>query len=143
MSFSDSTTPSDDANLKGRLSDVLRAFPEIKAAYLFGSHASGTAHSNSDTDIAVVTRHRLGRIKLDILYALAEAGLEQIDLAVLDNDDIVMRHEAVRQNRLLYARPEFDHGAYFSTTIRQYEDFEPYLALQRRAYKRRLEHGSS
>jgi hypothetical protein len=60
----------------------------------------------------------------------------------LDIRDIVVRFEAVRQNRLIYCAEGFDVGSFFSLTIRQYFDFLPYLKIQREAYKQRiLQHG--
>lgn len=46
--------------------------------------------------------------KLDILAELAQAGFCNVDLAPLDTDDIVLKHEAVRQNRLVYQTDDFD-----------------------------------
>ena len=70
-------------------------------------------------------------------------GLDNVDLVTLDADDVVLRFEAVRPNRLLYARPEFDHGAFFSKVIREYFDLLPFLERQREAYKKRLGHGKA
>ncbi len=38
-------------------------------------------------------------------------------------DDIVLKHEAVRRNRLVYQTDDFDQGAYFSRVVRQFLDF--------------------
>jgi hypothetical protein len=60
-----------------------------------------------------------------------------VDLAILDGADVVLRFEAVRPNRLVYARKGFDHGAY-SRAVREYFDLLPILAIQGEALKRRL-----
>jgi len=44
---------------------------------------------------------------------------------------------------MLYARPDFQRGTYFSRVVREYWDFEPYLRVQRAALKRRLQRGAS
>jgi len=49
-----------------------------------------------------------------------------------------LQYEAVRQNMLVYARPEFDRGSTYSKIVRQYLDFYPYLLIQRQAYKKRI-----
>jgi uncharacterized protein len=122
-----------------KLEGIFTRYPEIKAAYLFGSQASGQTHSESDLDIALFPRlSTLRERKLDLLTDLAAAGFDDVDLVIIDTDDIVLRFEAVHQNRLLYAVPEFDHASNFSIIIRQYFDFLPYLDVQREAYKRRL-----
>jgi len=56
----------------------------------------------------------------------------------LDEDDLVLAYEAVRPNRLIYAAPGFERGATYSRIVRKYLDFQPYLRVQREAYKRRI-----
>ncbi len=126
-----------DERLKTCLRRVLNRFPEVRAAYLFGSYAEGRAHADSDLDLALVVTRPLGTKKLDILAALVCEGLDNVDLVTLDTDDVVLRFEAVRPNRLVYARDDFDHGSYYSRTVRQYLDFLPVLEVQRAARKRR------
>jgi predicted nucleotidyltransferase len=122
-----------------RLAAVFSKYPDIQAVYLFGSAAAGTTHRESDLDLAVVPRNpKLGRKKLDILTDLARAGFDNVDLVFLDTDDIVLKYEAVRQNRLVYQAEDFDPGAMYSKIVRQYLDFQPYLDVQRAAYKRRI-----
>jgi uncharacterized protein len=53
--------------------------PALQAVYRFGSQAQGTAHSESDVDLAVLARNRL---ELGLL-----GGLQQ-DLAVILNRDV-------------------------------------------------------
>jgi predicted nucleotidyltransferase len=124
-----------------RLARVFTGFPEVEAVYLFGSWAKGSADRESDLDLALVTSQPLGSKKLDILTALTAEGIDNVDLATLDTDDVVLRFEAVSPNRLVYARAGFDHGSYYSRVIREYFDFLPYLERQRAAMKRRLTGG--
>jgi uncharacterized protein len=125
-----------------KLRGIFAKYPEIMAAYLFGSQASGQTHHESDLDIALFPRlPTLREQKLDLLKDLAGEGFDTVDLVILDTDDIVLRFEAVHQNRLLYAAPEFDHASTFSKIIRQYFDFLPYLEVQRLAYKNRILNG--
>jgi predicted nucleotidyltransferase len=123
------------------IAKVLAGFPDVEAAYLFGSWAKGTAGRDSDLDLALVTRRPLGSEKIDILAALTAEGVDNVDLVTLDTDDVVLRFEAVSPNRLVYARADFDHGSYYSRVIREYFDFQPYLDRQRDAMKRRLAGG--
>ena len=61
-----------------------------------------------------------------------------VDLVFLNDQDLVLQYEAVRQNRLVYAREDFDRGATYSKIMRKYLDLEPYLRAQCAAYKRRI-----
>lgn len=125
------------------LPEIFKKYPDIQAVYLFGSVASGKANSQSDIDLAIHPRNSSLRTKkLDILADLTQYGFNNVDIVFLDIRDIVIRFEAVRQNRLIYCAQDFDAGSFFSLTIREYFDFLPYLKAQREAYKQRvLQHG--
>jgi predicted nucleotidyltransferase len=121
------------------LSRVFKSYPDIQAVYVFGSSASGCTHAESDLDLAVVPRDsQILPRKLDILVDLARVGFCDVDLVFLSTDDIVLKYEAVRHNRLVYQVEGFDRGAYYSQVVRQYLDFLPYLEVQREAYRRRI-----
>jgi predicted nucleotidyltransferase len=120
--------------------NVLAHYPAVEAGYLFGSTALGEAGPRSDVDLALVGPAE--ELRLDILADLTAAGLDRVDLVFLDEADTVLRFEALRPNCLIYRRPDFDHGSYFSRGIREYFDLEPYLRIQREALKRRL-HGQA
>ncbi len=122
-----------------RLAQIFAQYPEIQAVYLFGSHASGRTHKESDLDLAVVPRNAGARPrKLDILADLACHGFDDVDLVFLDSNDIVLKHQAVRLNQLIYQADDFEPGVYYSKIVRQYLDFLPYLEVQRAALKRRI-----
>jgi predicted nucleotidyltransferase len=124
------------------LKDVFQGYPTIQAVYVFGSMGSGKLHSESDLDLAIVSRSvTLKKKKLQLLTELASRGFCNADLVFLDTEDIVLKYEAVRQNRLIYATSDFDRGSMYSKVVRQYLDFAPYLETQRKAYKRRIERG--
>lgn len=121
------------------LSNIFERYPDVQAVYLFGSSVSGHTRPDSDLDLAVVPRHpRVHSRKLDMLADLARAGFCDVDLVFLDIDDIVLKYEAVRQNKLVYQREDFDRGAFYSQVVRKYLDFLPYLEVQRKAYRRRI-----
>jgi predicted nucleotidyltransferase len=126
------------------LPGILSRYADIQAVYLFGSAAEGKEGPDSDIDLAIVPRSaELRKRRLDILADLARAGFCRVDLLFLDVDDIVIKFEAVRQNRIIYQAEDFEPGAFYSRIVRQYWDFLPYLAIQRRALKRRLLDGQS
>ena len=128
-----------------RICAVLGKYPEVLAVYLFGSNAEGRARGTSDYDLAVVSaRKRSARSRrLDILADLAQAGIDDVDLVFLDGSNLVLSHEAVRANQLVFSRPEFDHGSFCSRIIRMYLDFQPHLVIQRKALKERIIHGAT
>ena len=126
-----------------RLAAVFRAHPDVRAVYLFGSHAEGRARIDSDIDMGVVTSNmgeRLGMLKLDLLTDLAAVGFDDVDLVMLERAGHFVRFQAVRMNRPIYLAEGFDHGSYFSLTLRMYWDFKKHLDWQRRAYKEKMLH---
>ena len=121
------------------LQRVFGAYSDILAVYLFGSTVSGRSHRDSDIDLAIVPRNSSVKAKkLDILTDLSRIGYCDVDLLFLDTDDIVLKFEAIRENRLLYQVKDFDRGGMYSRVVREYLDFLPYLKVQRRGYKRRI-----
>lgn len=128
-----------------QLRRVFENYSEILAVYAFGSQAAGFARKDSDYDLAIVSRRgeSARSRKMDILADLVGAGIDNVDLAFLDHDTIVLSREAVRMNQLIFHRPEFDRGAFHSRIMRMYFDFLPYLKIQRQAMKERILHGTA
>ena len=125
------------------LPKVFQKYPEIQVVYLFGSAATGKLHEESDLDLAAFIEGEVPPdMKLNLLSELARLGFCDVDLVFMNTDDIVLKYEAVRQNRVVYQRPDFDRGTNYSKIVRQYLDFLPYLAVQREAYKKRIMNGT-
>ncbi len=121
------------------LPPVFGRYPDIEAVYLFGSIATNRFGPLSDIDLAIYPNAPDVRDKhLDLLTDLARVGFCDTDLVYLDIDDIVLKFEAVRCNRIIYQTAGFDSGSYYSKILRQYFDFLPYLRYQRKAYKERI-----
>ena len=131
-----------DADDLARLSEVFRRYADVQAVYLFGSMATGKTHKESDIDLALVPRSpALHQQHLDILADFVREGFDRVDVIFLDTKNLVLKFEAVRQNRVIYQTEDFERGAYFSKIARAYWDFQPYLRAQREALKRRILNG--
>lgn len=121
------------------LDAVFQKYPEIQAVYVFGSVATGKVKAGSDLDLGIVPKTpSLHERKLDILTDLARLGFCEVDLVFLDVEDIVLRFEIVKHNKVIYQTSDFERGEYYSRILRQYFDFLPYLKVQREALKRRI-----
>jgi predicted nucleotidyltransferase len=129
-------------NLEQRLSAVLLELEAqgVVSAYLFGSHAEGTAHRESDVDIGVL----LDRRALPGVRDRFEAGLRlssriQSALATRDVDLVVLndvppglaRHVTGRGHRLFCSDPETDHAFVRDVQLRA-ADLQPFLRRTRR-----------
>jgi hypothetical protein len=56
---------------------------------------------------------------------------------------VTVDSEVVRLNRLVYRTENFDRGGTYSDIVRKFLDFEPFLAVQRKAYKKRILDGQA
>ncbi len=115
----------DDAQLLGRIQDVLRCEPDVVVAYLFGSHARGEAGPLSDVDIGVLLAGD-GAAHGRLLDTLVERlGTERIDLVSLARAPLPLRYRAVRDGRLLVCRDEKLRQRFEAESVLRYLDFKP------------------
>jgi predicted nucleotidyltransferase len=116
------------------------AIPGLVSAYLFGSHASGRAHRESDIDVGVLVRHDAhptARARFEVRVRLASelpkavAGVA-VDVVVLnDAPPLLARHIVTRGRRILLEDPEHDHAFIRDVQLRA-ADVEPFLRRTRR-----------
>lgn len=120
------------STLKGRLGHALEAFPEVAAAWLFGSRARGDARSESDVDVAVLLRPEADSRDPALLGAMASAledaaGDLPIDLVVLDlaRQGPVFCHRVLAEGELVHEGDRAMRVAFESTTYSRYLDYRP------------------
>lgn len=121
------------------LATELCAFPEVAAAWLFGSEARNEARADSDVDIALLLQDR--RAKASDAYLLLgriAATLERatpgraIDLVLIESQGPAFQHRVLSEGRLVYdadreRRVDFESDAYV-----RYFDFRPTEQLAER-----------
>ncbi len=75
----------------------------INVVYLFGSHASGTATSTSDIDIAVLGNKKIPSIaRWQLQSELADTLACDVDLVDLLSASTVMQHQVIHNGLCLY-----------------------------------------
>ncbi len=117
---------------------VFEKFLEIKAVYLFGSQATGETHAESDTDFGFTADKN---VREELSTELVKIGFTNFSLVYIPEATLLLQFEIVRMNKLIYARPDFDRGSFFSRIVRMYQDFQPYRDVQREEYKKRVLNG--
>ena len=115
------------------------AFPGVVSAYVFGSHAAGRTHRESDIDIGVLldrniypTRQARFEVRVRLLSDLGHAlRTAAVDLVVLnDAPPHLVRRVMVDGLRIVCADPETDHAARRIASSRA-ADLEPFLRRAR------------
>lgn len=129
---------SDVRSALGRLLAGLDS-PGLVSAYLFGSHAAGRAHRESDIDVAVLLERKAfptakarfeEQLRLSTLLG-ETLGTSRIDLVVLnDAPPLLGRHIVTAGERLFCSDPDRDH-AYVRDVQLRAADLEPFLRRTR------------
>ncbi len=110
----------------------LRALPEVRVAYLFGSRARGRARRDSDYDIAVLVDEAAvadsGASYRELWRLLRNIGREipsgLFDLVILNGTSPLLRYHVLRDGILLHARSPVERIRFATSTIRDYQDDE-------------------
>jgi len=133
----------DPSDLRGRLARFFKdkAAPGVISAYLFGSHAAGRAHRQSDVDIGVLlsrTTYPTARDRFEERVRLTSAliaalHVNAIDVVVLNDAPPVLARCIVTAGRhVCCADPAADHAFVRDVQLRA-ADLEPFLRRTRRS----------
>jgi uncharacterized protein len=114
--------------------------PGLVAAYLFGSHAAGRAHRESDVDVAILLGWEVfptARVRFEEQLRLSgllatRLGTDRIDLVVLnDAPPQLGRHIVTTGRRIFCSDRKRDHAFVRDVQLRA-ADLEPFLRRTRR-----------
>lgn len=132
---------SDSIALDRGVAAILADYPDVAAAWIFGSEARGTARPDSDLDLGLVLRDRT-KTALDIYRDLAAIAARterlvpgrRIDVVLLEPQGPVFRHAALREGRLVYdADPERRIDFESDTYVRYFDYLPTYQIAARHA----------
>ena len=112
----------------------------VTSAYLFGSHAEGRAHRESDIDFGVLLQYERfpqvrerfeERVRLTN-WLLTALGIDSVDVAILNDAPPLFGRRIVTQGRKIYcADAAADHAFVRDVQLRA-ADLEPFLRRTRR-----------
>lgn len=112
----------------------------VRLILQFGSTVTGATHDRSDLDLAVQfdTPHVSFQTVMEMQEALqARFPGSKIDLAILNLADPLFLKKIVESCRILFGIPQ-DFARLRLHAFKAYQDFRPYLELERRHVARRL-----
>ena len=120
---------------------------EIRAAYLFGSAATGRAGPDSDLDVAVLLAGPLGasrsltyRLKLmtDLGAALHRSD---VDVVILNDASPLLAHRVLSKGTLVFERSASDRVRFQVRIASLYADLVPMFETQIRYLKKHAREG--
>ena len=136
-------------SIQRALVSYFRSEPEVQAAHLFGSLASGRARPDSDVDVAVLVsekrmrrdpfKYRL-RLLTDLMKILKR---DDVDLVLLNQAPPLLAHRILSRGKLIFERSASARVAFQVRTVNRYLDTQPmrnlYLAyLKKHAREGRI-----
>jgi predicted nucleotidyltransferase len=112
----------------------------IRLILQFGSTVTGSTHDRSDLDLAV--KLDSADVSLQTVLEMQEALQMQfpgreVDLAILNRADPLFLRKIVESCRVLFGTPQ-DLARLRLYAFKTYQDFRPYLELERRHVAQRL-----
>lgn len=115
-----------ETDIVTRLKAALAEWPDLQAAFLFGSLANDTAQVNSDLDLAVQMSGTLtAEKKIALIHHLAERFGRSIDVVDLRQAGQPLLGE-IAAKAVLVKGTATDRGNLFFRSIMMQEDFVPY-----------------
>lgn len=135
-------TPIRDASPAAQVQALFEAqrYPGVISAYLFGSHARGTAHRGSDVDVGVVMSYPTLPTRADRSRLAERLGTDLIGATHCNEVDVVVLNDAPpelaatvvsRGQRLYSADGQADHD-FVRTALLRHADIRPFLERTRR-----------
>ena len=119
----------------------------VIAAYLFGSHARGQAHTLSDVDVAVLFAEETpGNARFDsvlrLVFELERAlGAGRVDVVDMEDVAIMLRYQILRDGRLIYCTDPKRRARFYARSMSLYFDFLPSRKLYYRHLMARIKEG--
>src|SRR4051812_12641573 len=124
-----------------RLAEFFETHPRgVTAAYLFGSHAEGGVHRESDIDVAVlldrvVFPREQKRAEQQIVLGSELIGAlhhNEIDVVILNDAPPLFAREIVRRGRVVYCADSQALRGFVRDTQLMAADIEPFIERHRR-----------
>ncbi len=132
-----------------QISKHISNYPEINAAYFFGSYVSGKYTPMSDIDIALLLNDRIEVNRIySIIFHLSSKIFEiysiTADIKILNNiTDLPFLFDVLSSGHLIYERDKYMHCLFVEKTLQSYQDFKPLYEIALKNYSRKLKNGSA
>lgn len=126
--------------------NYFRTKPAVVAVYLYGSQARGTDNPLSDLDFAIMLEQleeHSTALRLEIIGQLMKLlQTDQLDIQLLAPQTAPALALNMLKGKLLFCRSYAKKNAVAAQILSRYQDFQPFLSLQLKTMRERLEKGS-
>jgi uncharacterized protein len=132
-----------EERLLSAVAQAAQSLPEIQAAFLFGSQATGRARTDSDVDVAVLlesgsdevdARRRLRRV---LEAFAAHVAANRLDVVILNDAPPVLAFQVLRHGKLAFERDRTALHRFRMRTYTRHSDFESTELFFREVTRRR------
>ena len=117
--------------------NICGRYPEIIAAYLFGSRATDQDRPESDWDVALLLKPD-SETEFDYLgfkVALEKALQRDVDLVILNNAGAPIKHQVRRDGKVIFDRDPRKRTEWEIRSRKMYQDFIHLRAIYMRRMK--------
>jgi len=131
------------------LQQRLNRYPEIVAAYLFGSVVTGKMTPMSDVDIALLLEEptsfrRELLLSFDVISDVQKIFQRESDVKVLNRiKNLPLLYDILSKGKLIYERDRQIHREFVAHSMIAYHDFQPVHEIAMRKYARSLKRGTT
>ena len=127
-----------------KVARLMSSKPEILAAYIFGSVATGRVRPNSDVDVAVLLDPAIKKLPLKYradLIADTGAAMEtfDVDVVLLNEAPPALAHNVITKGKLVYERSRSARVAFQVRNLNLFLDLEPIHKIHLHYLKRRYQ----
>lgn len=134
----------------GILKEIISRYPQIIAAYLFGTAAAGKLRPNSDMDVALLLAEPYSDEEMNSLLTHVICDIEatlhrEADVKILNHiENLPLVHEILSKGILLTDRDPAGRRAFVVKKNLEYLDFLPHYERMLNIYAERLrKHGAA
>ena len=118
-------------SIEAAVATFLKSRPEVQAAYIFGSVATGRARRDSDIDVGVLVSDKVMRrdpfqYRLELMTDLMSIlKRDDVDLILLNEAPPLLAHRVLKNGKLIFERSASARVAFQVRTVNRYLDTQP------------------
>lgn len=131
-----------EEQLKQIIPEIIARFPAIQVLYLFGSHACGTARTDSDVDIAVFTDgSEPPTMDLELGVFVHQVLKHPVDVVIMQKVSPILQHEVLRNKIRIFEKDADVRTFLENQSLRAYLDAHHYQLKRTQWRKTDGQHG--